>query len=68
MQNRSRANHSMAQNPCLKLYGIVKKPQVHSVALADRSGCYRPVRSGMEQFGHDFHFFETVTGTTKLTI
>jgi len=58
----------MAQNPCLKLYEIVKKLQAFRRATRAHNAAARRLRSGLEQIGTDFHFFETVTGTTKLTI
>jgi len=58
----------MAQNPCLKLYEFMKKPQVVSALQSrwsDQSGGIRFVSVQIEE---EFHLFETVTGTTKLTI
>jgi hypothetical protein len=54
----------MAGNPCLKLYEIMKKRGVDQISDPDGM----PARSELEQRRGRVHLFETVAGTTKLTI
>jgi hypothetical protein len=58
----------MAHNPCLKLYEIVKKQTACLTWLKIAWRREEGSRSSVEQKCCDFHFFETVSGTTKLTI
>lgn len=68
MQYGRRANHTMAQNPCLKLYEIVKKQRVdRRVFPQDHPEPWRD-RSVLKQERPKLHHFETLAGTTKLTI